>query len=109
MAVNEGVKRVRTATVASAATSSSEVDLGAYFSRVLIGLPASSAWDTRILVAEDTGGTFKNLYTSTSAQWSVASTISAAYIPVTSVGRFMKIECSTAAADGASFYIIGVE
>lgn len=108
MAVNEGVKRVFTATVASAATSSSEVDLGAYFSRIIVGLPATT-WDTRLLVAEDTGGTYKNLYTSTSAQWSVASSISSAYIPAENAGRFVKVEVTTAAANGASFYIIGIE
>lgn len=108
MAVNEGVKRVFTATVASGATSSAEVDLGAYFSRVIVGLPATT-WDTRLLVAEDTGGTFKNLYTSISQQFTVASSISAAYIPAENVGRFVKVEVSTAAANGASFFIVGIE
>jgi hypothetical protein len=109
MAVNEGVTRLFTATVASAATSSAEVDLGAYFSRVLVNIPAGNTWDTRLLVAADTGGTFGNLYTSISQQFTVASSISNALIPVETVGRFIKVEVSTAAANGASYNIIGIE
>lgn len=109
MAVNEGVKRLFSVTVASGATSSSEVDLEAHFSRVLIGIPAGNTWDTALLVAENTGGTFKNLYTAIDTKFQVASSISAAYIPAETVGRYVKVEVTTAAANGASYFIVGVE
>jgi hypothetical protein len=109
MAVNEGVTRVFSVTVASGATSSSEVDLGAHFSRALINIPASNTWDTQLLVAADTGGTYANLYTGISTQFTVASSISNAMIPVENVGRWVKIEVTTAAADGASYNIVGIE
>lgn len=108
MAVNEGVKRVYTATVASAATSSSEIDLGAHYSRVLIGV-GSNTWSTKLLVAENTGGTYKNLYTNASTEFEIATGVSGAYIPVETVGRYVKIETTSAAANGASYFIIGIE
>jgi hypothetical protein len=108
MAVNEGVQRVFTVTVASAATSSSEVDLGAYFSRVLIGV-GSNTWTTKLQVAENTGGTYKNLYTDASTEFAIATGVSGAYVPVENAGRFVKIETTSAAANGASYFIVGVE
>jgi hypothetical protein len=110
MAVNEGVKRVYEVKVASGATSTAEVDLGAHYSRALIGIPTSwTGGDVRLQVAENTGGTFKSLYGSTTARWSVSAAVSGAFVPVENVGRYVKIESSSAPSADSTFYIIGVE
>ena len=113
MAVNEGRTRVFTATIASAGTSSNEVDLGGYYTRVMLEIPAV-ANATRILVASDTGGTYRNLFTgladndTSDSVFDIASTISNCFIAIPAPGRYLKVEATTAAANGAIYKIVGI-
>lgn len=110
MAVNEGVQRLFSTSIASAATSSAEIDLGAHFSRALVGIPTSwTGGNVRLEVAENTGGTYKALYSTVSSRWEVASSISGAFIPVETVGRYIKVETDDAPTADSTFYVVGVE
>lgn len=114
MAVNEGRERVFTATIASAGTSSNEVDLGGYFTRVMLEIPASIASNTRILVSSTKSGSFRNLYTgladndTSDSVFTIASSVSNCFIAIPAPGRYVKVEATTAAANGAGYKIVGI-
>jgi hypothetical protein len=115
MSVNEGRNRVHAATIASAGTSSNEVDLGGYFIRVMLEVPAGLVNDTRILVANTLGGTYRNLYTgfadndTTPAVYNLASTVCNCVIAIPAPGRYIKVQATTAAADGELYTVVGIQ
>ena len=115
MAVNEGRERVFAATIASAGTSSNEVDLGGYFLRVMLEIPAGLVNDTRILVSNSKGGTYRNLFTSfvdndvTPAVYNLASTVCNCVLAIPAPGRYLKVEATTAAADGELYTVVGIQ
>ena len=115
MAVNEGRERVFDATVASAGTSSAEIDLGGYYNRVMIEIPASITWSTQILVSSTKGGTYRNLYTgladndTSDSIFQVATAVANCFLPIPAPGRYIKVETTSAAAAGALYKIVGIQ
>jgi hypothetical protein len=97
--------KVIAATMASATTTSSEVDLGGTgYEHVYLQIPASPGGDTRVFVARELGGTYVRI--GGTSLHNVASSISNCMVRLTDRGRFMKVVSTTAPANGATYYFI---
>lgn len=107
----DGRRKVFGATFASGATSTGEVDLSGYYGRLGLEIPAGVAADIRILGSRESAGTFRNVFTgwpdndSSPAVFNIASSVSNCQIAVPGSSRFVKLEATTAIADGATFYL----
>lgn len=97
---------VLTATIASGATTSSEVDLAGNYDYVYLKIPSSSVGNTRIFMASELGGTYLPAATAAGANVDIASSISGKYVQIANHGRFNKVIASTAPADGASYTFV---
>lgn len=105
-----------TASMASGETSTSEVDLGQAFDKVLLGIPTmASGTDVLVKVAPSSGGTYRNIYhqpavdSTTPTKVQIDSSVTQAYVPLDCGAQFVKVELSTAmTATSAQFTILGV-
>lgn len=105
------------ASMASGSTSTSEVDLGQAFDRVLLGIPTmASGCDVRVQVARASGDTYRNLYhepkvdSVTPTIVNVDSSVTQAYVPLSVMGaQYVKVEITTAmTATSAQFDLVGI-
>ena len=110
----EGKQRLFSATIASAATLSAEIDLGHYWDRLMIEIPSDISGNVRLQVANSSGGTYRPVYTgfpdndTSPAIFDIASSVSNCALSVPSPGRFVKVEMTSATTDGSTFYLIGI-
>lgn len=111
------VQRFKT-TFASAATTSSEVDLGKSFSKVMLELPSGTTFNLNVQGAGSANGSFKRIYNVVADNDAVVTPIeitsatagaNGAIVPIPYYTRYMKLEALTAVANGGDWYIIGVD
>jgi hypothetical protein len=99
--------KVHTLTIPSATTSSNEVDLGgAGHEHVYLQIPASPSGDARPMVARALDGTYVRIGDQTATLKNIASSVSNCMVRLMDHGRFMKVTVTTAAANGATYYIV---
>lgn len=114
--MGHGVQRVYNATIASFATSSSEVDLGRSFQVIAIEVPTMTS-NTAVCIqcADTSGGTFRRVAfasvgTSTVAANDVtiasAATNKVVVIPQPIPGRFVKVETTAIVSFSAAFKVV---
>jgi len=102
------------ATVASFATSSSEVDLGCSWGQVYLEIPTmTSNTQVHIQGASETGGTFRrvkqpplNSSTVGTNDFAIHSSATNCLVPIPSGLRFLKVETSAVVSFTAAFKII---
>lgn len=103
--MGHGAISVFTATIASGATLSAEIDIARAWGKVLID-PTGLGSEVRIQVAPSTGGTYRQLYfpaaNSVSGIVKVGSAASGGAIEVPAGYRFMKVETTAAVANGGT-------
>lgn len=107
-----------TRTLASAVTSSTEIDIGKAYSKVLLEIPTMpSGCDVFVQGARESGGTFRRIYNagvnadSTPQAVFFDSTITNCFVEIPAYTRFLKIELSASAmADNqATFSLVCVD
>jgi len=106
-----GIHNVFLATMASAGTLTSEINLGRSWHRMKIESPARSNTTLYVQAANASGGTFRRIYaegnaTTSPALFQVASNATNVMIPIPAGYQFIKIESQDAISDGAGFKII---
>ena len=104
--------------IASGATSSSEVDLGRAYSKVLLDLPSATTFTLFVQGATASGGNFKRIYHAPGDNLSdpdaieIASSIAGAngaIVGIPNYTQYMKLESATAVANGAAYKLICVD
>ena len=112
--MGHGAISVFTATMASAGTLSSEVNLGRQWEKVYLGVPSmTSNTQLHIKVADVTGGTYRRvkhpMVASTPAapeDFAIYSAATNCYIPIPNGFQFLKIESTATVDSGTSFKIV---
>jgi hypothetical protein len=98
--------RVFTATIASATTTSSEIDLEKAYQRVYLKIPSTSVGNTRIFGTTESGGTYVAVAASAGTSVDIASSISGKLVEVGQYTRFLKVIASTAPANGGIYKLV---
>jgi len=100
-----------TTTIASAATSSSAIDLGGGYKKVMVGIPTmTSATDIFFRVSDTEDGTFRRIYhspkvdstTPTAVQYD--SSVTNCYVPVDIAARFFQIAYTSATTEASQTF-----
>ena len=100
-----------TTTIASAATSSSAIDLGGAYNRVMVGIPTmTSATDIFFRVSDTIDGTFRRIYhrskvdstTPTAVQFN--SSVTNCFVPVDIAARFFQIAYTSATTEASQTF-----
>ena len=107
-----------TVTFASGATSSTEVDLGRSFTKLLIEYPSATTFEMFVQGSRTTTSGFRRIYHEVTSSDTnpnaieINSAVAGAnggVVPVPYFMRYMKLESATAVTNGAVFHIIGVD
>lgn len=106
-----GPVKAFTTTIASAATSSSAIDLGGAYNRVMVGIPTmTSATDIFFRVCETSDGTFRRIYhepivsstTPTAVQFD--STVTNCYVPLNIAAQYFQIAYTSATTEASQTF-----
>ena len=99
--------RVITATIASGATTSTEIDLGRSYRKVYLEASGDIDAELGIWAAVKAGGTYRQMYAS-GATAAIASNITGMFIDLDdyAYSRHMRLVATAAVADGATFNVV---
>lgn len=103
---NDGYRAID-ATVAAGVTSTTALDLGVGYQKVLLQIPASSVGNIKLFGSDKIDGTYQQLYASAAAV-NIASATSDVILDLKdyTYSRFMKVVASTAPATAVSYQIL---
>ena len=96
-------------TIASAATLSSEVDVGGFWDKLSIIIPTmTSNSQIHIQVAKASGGTYRRIYDQSigTPDFSIASGVTSRIVELPTGYRYMKVETTATMDSGQGFDII---
>lgn len=105
--------KVFTASMASGATLSAEVDIGKAYSQVQLEIASATTFQVNIQGARESGGNYKRLYNVVADNDNVVTPIEinsatagpgGAIVALPQHTRFMKVESQTAVAAGTTYY-----
>lgn len=103
---NPGNYFIGTATVASGATTSTEVDIGQSYDHVYLHIPAGNVGDTQIWAAAEKGGTAYPIANSSGTKYTFGSAVCGVLALLNQHGRYCTIVASTAPANGADYTFV---
>lgn len=108
---------VFTATMTSAGTSTSEIDLGGAWTQVYLEIPTLTSNSAHLIqAARATGGTFRrirhppiNSATIATNEYVIASAATNTWVPIPGGHRFIKVETTATVDDGAIYRVFAAD
>jgi hypothetical protein len=102
-----------TTTIASAATSSSSVDLGGSYNGLMVGIPTmTSATDIFFRVSDTSDGTFRRIYhtptvaTAKPTAVQIDSSVTNCYVPIDCKAQYFQIAYTSATTESSQTFKI---
>jgi len=106
-----GPVKAFTVTMSTGTTSTSAINLGGSFEKIMIGIPTmASGTNHYFKVSDSESGTFRRLYHNSTVGTAkptvvvVDSSVTNCYVPINCSAQFLKIELTTAATAAAHTY-----
>jgi len=105
-----GPVKAFSASIATATTYTSAIDLGGAYGKVGLSIPSIASGNVRVQVSDKIDGTFKPLFlepvagTTTPVILDIVSTVCNCVVPINVPAQFMKVEMSTITSDSSSVF-----
>lgn len=100
--------KVFTATIASAASLSNEIDIERGYRSIYVQVPVANVGETELYGSNAKAGTFVPMYNGTTKE-SILSSVSNVIVKMATQIRYLKIHATTAPGDGGIYKIICFE